>query len=65
MDPGVGGVEASYLNSAICGHHIYKDIWSSVHSEELHCKREISNVYDLYAVSIIKHGMDIVGHLHK
>ena len=65
VDPGAGGVEAFYLNSAVRGHHIYKDIWSSVHSEEFHCKHEISNVHDLYAVSVIKHGMGIVGHLPK
>ena len=59
------GVEAFCLNSVVRGHHIYKDIWSSVHGEELHCKREIDNVHDLYAVSVIKHGTGIVGHLPK
>ena len=32
---------------------------------ELHCKREIGNVHNLYAVSVIKHGTSIVGHLPK
>ena len=59
------GVEAFCLNSVVRGHHIYKDIWSSVHGEELHCKREIGNVHDLYAVSVIKHETGIVGHLPK
>ena len=62
MDPGAGGGEAFCLNSAVCGHHIYKDILSSVQGEELHCKREISNVHNLYAVSVIKDGTSIVGH---
>ena len=57
------GVEAFCLNSVVRGHHIYKDIRSSVHCEELHCKREIGNVHDLYAVSVIKNGTGIVGHL--
>ena len=62
VDP---GVEAFCLNSVVRGHHIYKDIRSSVHGEELHCKREIGNVHDLYAVSVIKNGTGIVGHLPK
>ena len=49
------GTEALCLNSVVPGHHIYKDIWSSVHDEELHCKREIVNVHYLYSVSAIKH----------
>ena len=65
MDPGAGGAQAFCLNSVVRGHHIYKDIWSSVHGEELHCKREISNVHDLYAVSVFKRGTGIVGHLPK
>ena len=64
MDPGAGGGEAFYLNSVVRGHHIYKDILSSVQGEELHCKREIStmNVHNLYAVSVIRDGTSIVGH---
>ena len=62
LDP---GMEAFCLNSVALGHHIYKDIWNSVHGEELHCEREIGNVQDLYAVSIIKHGTGILGHLPK
>ena len=62
LDP---GMEAFCLNTVAHGHHIYKDIWSSVHGEELHCKREFGNVHDLYAVSVIKHGTGIVGHLPK
>ena len=59
------GVEEFCLNSIVCGHHIYKDIWSSVHGEELHYKCEIGNIHGLYAVSVIKHGTSIVGHLLK
>ena len=65
MDPGAGGVEAFCLNSVVRGHYIYKDIWSSVHGEEFHFKCKISNVHDLYAVSVIKHGTGIMGHLPK
>ena len=58
-------MEAFCLNSVVCGYHVYKDIWSSVHGEELHCKHEIGNVHNLYGISIIKHGTDIVSHLPK
>ena len=44
------------LNSVVHGYHIYEDIWSSVHGKELHCKHEIGNIHNLYAVSVIKHG---------
>ena len=51
------------LNSVVRGHHIYKHTWSSVHGKELHCKRNIGNVHDLYTVSVLKHGTGIVSHL--
>ena len=35
VDPDAGGAEGFCLNSVVRGHHIYKDIWSSVHGEEL------------------------------
>ena len=38
MDP---GAEAFCLDTVIRGYNIYKDIWSGVHGEELHCKRNI------------------------
>ena len=34
VDP---GAKAFCLNSVVCGHHIYKDIWNRVNGEELHC----------------------------
>ena len=65
VDPGAGGAETFCLNLFVRGHHIYKDIWSSVHGEKLHCKRKINNVHDLCAVSVIKDRTGIVGHLPK
>ena len=62
MDP---GMEVFCLNSVVHGHHIYKDIQSSVHDEELYCKCKIGNIHDLYAVFLIKNGTGIVGHLPK
>ena len=40
------------INSVVHGHHIYKDIWTPVIGEELTCRREVGNIYDLYTVAI-------------
>ena len=53
------------LDSVVRGHHIYKDIWSSMIGEELQCVREVGNVHDLYAVGVVKTGTGTVGHLPK
>ena len=53
-----------YFESESCfrGHHIYKDVWTPVVTEELSCRREEGNISDPYAVAIIKSGV-IVGHV--
>ena len=50
------------INSVVCGHHIYKDIWTSVIGEELTCRKEFGNIHDLHAVAVI-HGGSVVGHV--
>ena len=50
------------LDSCICGHHIYKDVWTPVVDEGLNCRREEGNISDPYAVAIIKSG-NVVGHV--
>ena len=53
----------------IRGHHIYKDTWSPVVGEQLHCKpdpREEALTYDKHALGLYKHvdSKDIlVGHV--
>ena len=49
------------------GHHIYKDIWISICGEQLQYNCEIGNgnVHHLYAVFVVKHETDVVGHLPK
>ena len=42
----------------IRGHHIYKDTWSPVVGEQLHCKpdrREEALTYDKHALGLYKH----------
>ena len=55
------------MDSVIREHHIYEDkIWSSFIGEELQCQREVGNVHDIYAVSVVKtirRHDTIVGHL--
>ena len=40
--------------TCIRGYHVYRKIWSATIGEKLVCKREISNVVDRYAVSVLK-----------
>ena len=37
------------INSVVCGHHVYKDIWTPEIGEELTCRREVGNIHDLHA----------------
>ena len=53
------------MESVIRGHHVYKYIWSSVVGEELECRIKAGNVHNLYAVSVIRSGTDIVGHIPR
>ena len=48
--------------SVICGHHVYKMIWTPANGETLCCEQETGNTEDSYAVSVIK-GDTIVGHV--
>ena len=52
------------VESVVRGHHVYKTIWSSALGEELQCHREVGNIHDLYAVSVIKPG-GVVDHIPR
>ena len=41
-------------NSIVTGHHIYKSIWSPFIGEMLPAEIEEGNLYDRYAVSLIR-----------
>ena len=57
--------DQSFLFQAmIRGYHVYKEIWDAVKGECLECKRERSNRFDPFAVSVMKQGT-IVGHLPR
>ena len=42
------------LCAVVHGYHVYKDIWTSAHGEELQYQRETGNVHDLHAVSVMR-----------
>ena len=48
------------------GYHVYKDVGAAVVGEKLVCRRETDEIYDVYAVSVMKSIMKdsvVVGHL--
>ena len=48
------------FDSAIRGHHIYKEIWPNPNiGEQLHCKMEHGNTHDMYAVAVTRNREDI------
>ena len=50
--------------SMICGHHIYKNVWSLILGEIMSVDREHRNLYDRHAICLLKGG-SIVGHAHR
>ena len=51
-------------DSCICGHHVYKNIWSPTAAEKLACAREDSNTRDPYAVAVTRDST-VVGHVPR
>ena len=55
--------EEEHLSSCIPGYHIYNGRWSSaIVGEKLQCAKEVGNVKNRYAISVLQ-GPDVVGHL--
>ena len=42
--------------SCICGHHVYKDVWTPTLGDELECRREGDNDFDRYPVAVLRRG---------
>jgi len=54
------------MASCVRGYHVYSESWIAVLGEELHCKWEIGNMMDRYAVGVKKLGTSkTVGHLPR
>ncbi len=52
------------LDSVVCGHHVYKRIWTPNVGEQLQLRPEEDNERDPRAMAVLKHGI-IVGHLPR
>ena len=50
------------IESVIRRYHVYKDIWTPNTGEELICQRELGNLRNPFAISLLK-GTNIVGHV--
>ena len=46
------------------GYYVYKDIWLATDGEILECRRELGNLYDPFAVAVIKDSA-VIGHLPR
>uniref|UniRef100_A0A1X7V2F0 HIRAN domain-containing protein n=1 Tax=Amphimedon queenslandica TaxID=400682 RepID=A0A1X7V2F0_AMPQE len=52
------------FQSMIRGYHVYKDSWIPEEGETLDCIREMTNLHDPYAASVMKNGK-AVGHVPR
>ena len=58
--------EATFtLESVVCGHHVYKAIWTPQNAEHLGVAREDGNGHDHFAVRVFKNETGTVGHVPK
>ena len=59
------------IESAVCGFHVYRDVWVPVLHEVLQTKQEFGNAEDQHAVAVIKSvsstdsGQQTVGHVPR
>ena len=56
--------ESFSIESTVRGHHVYKESWSSSISKELSTQPESDNVFDKFAVAVLKDNI-IVGHIPR
>ena len=52
------------IESSVCGHHVYKDVWSPVIGDELPAEVEEHNTFDEFAVAVMK-SSNVVGHVPR
>ena len=50
------------IESSVCGHHVYKEVWLPVFGDELLVQVEEHNTFDEFAVPVMKNS-DVVGHV--
>ena len=65
MASGIVGDSAAFaLESYVRGHHVYHTVWTPVIGDVLPVKREETNLYDRFAVAVLKDG-EVVGHVPR
>ena len=57
--------ETFEIDSCIRGYHGYKEVWTSNGDEILSCTREVGNIHDPYAVSMVHEFGIVVGHVPR
>jgi len=55
-------MESFEFTSAVCGYHIYKEIWEPNVGDKFLALRELHNQFDKYAIKVLN-GEETVGHL--
>ena len=53
------------VRTAVCGYHVYKEVWAPAIGKEFVCRQERENDHDRHAVSVHKEGKDVLGHLPR
>lgn len=56
--------ERFVVETVVRRYHVYKDVWKPRLGELLQCKMEFGNIYDPYAVAVVRDdGGEVVGHI--
>ena len=51
------------VRTAVCGYHIYKEVWAPAIGEKFVCGQEWGNDHDRHTVSVHEEGKNVLGHL--
>ena len=57
--------ETFEIDSCIRGYHVYKEVWTSNGDAILSCRREVGNIHDPYAISMVNESGIVVGHVPR
>lgn len=54
------------FSSAVRGFHVYRDVWNPYENEELECRFEKNNIFDMFAIKTCRiENNETVGHLPR
>ena len=52
------------IEAMVRGYHAYKDIWTAVVGKESPCKQEVGNMFDPFAIAVMR-GDTVIGHVPR